>query len=284
MTDPDVEIQPNPSGTVPMSLMLCEVSNAAAPSIPVLSDAGHAAIVAAVGDLDVRDQSAYSIRTLDGHNINNPFLMMWKPGHGPIPTHVVADGAEGLPNGVKQVVPTAKRLTCFPHFSRKVSEEYTSEMDEEEKGDVLEDIAMISSLFTVDAFDVGLKLFEAKWKGKEERGVKGVNKALGGIAWWCQPHNRGWSVAHGEGVALPNNNPIESTNKNIKLEITDWRQKTVIAFLNGMMSWYESESRRRMPGHPGGVRVRIPTHNPSKPHPHIDHCTPLSHPPSTPNM
>jgi len=263
-------------GNVPLSLMYYGLRDEEdIPCISVPSDAGHAALVAAMADLEDRDQCAFYIKTSDGAMIENPFLKMWKPGHGNIPLFVVADGAEGLPNGLRQVVPSLERLTCYPHFSRKLAEEYTSEMEEVDKGDMLEDIAMISSLDSIPEFDIGLQLFSDKWKEKADSGVRGVQKALDGLEWWCQLHNRGWSVAHGRGHALPNQNPVESTNRTIKYEISEWRLLTIINFLYRSVTWLWKESRRRMPGHPGGVPV---TCCPPPP-PYISSPSPSTNPP-----
>lgn len=143
-------------------------------------------------------------------------------------TILVADSADALTNGFKEVFTMSKRVNCWAHVKRNIDKRIGL-FSKELKAVITKDIQLIQDLFDPNLFETSVELFENKWKSKK---VKEIDDFVNYFVNEWSIKNNGWYESYCKDQMLPSTtNGLESSHEKIRSGLRG-RRLGLLEFLN----------------------------------------------------
>lgn len=169
-------------------------------------------IAIALSTKETRDQITFCLKSLkDG------ILQIY--GRNLMFDALMSDAAHAIKNAFHTIFPDGELLTCWFHV-RQAVKKYKFQ-NKETKHSIERDIVNLHIASNKDMFEVGVKLFIAKWKATEKEFIAYFQKE------WLCPQNRNW-FAGAKLLSPCTNNALENFNRRLKDDF-DLRQRTKLA-------------------------------------------------------
>ena len=161
------------------------------------------------------------------------------------PLYYLADSADSITLAIENVYPNAKRLVCWAHVERAISDRLRHLND---GGEILKDIYKLQISYSKLNFECKTNLFFAKWdpnnlRENEEKETDSVETKF------FRYFKKEWIVSkhscwyEGAGLTYPStNNALESTNKTIKDKHTLREREHISRFMNTIFEIIEKWS------------------------------------------